>query len=100
MLPGVAFRARLYRLLLNKRVWGLVALALIAATYPVSCGVLGGRLVTSKLATKLSIPVEYGKARAGWGALHIFDLVLGPKARPLLTIARADICSSATTPCV
>src|ERR1039457_3343203 len=87
MLPGVAFRARLYRLLLNKRVWGLVALALIAATYPVSCGVLGGRLVTSKLATKLGIPVEYGKARAGWGALHIFDLVLGPKARPLLTIA-------------
>jgi hypothetical protein len=91
MLPGVAFRARLYRLLLNKRVWGLVVLAIIAATYPVSCGALGGRLVTSKLATKLGIPVEYGRARAGWGALHISDLVLGAKARPLLTIAKADI---------
>ncbi|HEX7501217.1 MAG TPA: biosynthetic peptidoglycan transglycosylase [Polyangia bacterium] len=91
MLSGVAFRARLSHLLLNKRVWGGVALALIAVTYPISCGVLGGRLVTSKLATKLGIPVEYGKARAGWGALHISDLVLGPKARPLLTIAKADI---------
>ncbi len=91
MLPGVAFRARLNRLLLNKRVGGLVALAIVAATYPVSCGALGGRLVTSKLAAKLGVPVEYGKARAGWGALHISGLVLGPKASPLLTIAKADI---------
>ncbi len=91
MLPGVAFRARLYRLLLNKRAWGLVVLAIVAATYPVSCGVLGGRLVTSKLASKLGIPVEYSKARAGWGGLHLSGLVLGPRARPLLTIAKADI---------
>jgi hypothetical protein len=47
--------------------------------------------VTSKLATKLGLPVEYSTARAGWGALHLSDLVLGPKARPLLTIAKADI---------
>jgi Membrane carboxypeptidase (penicillin-binding protein) len=91
MLPGVALRARLHHLLLNKRVWCLIALAGLLATYPISCGVLGGRLVTSKLATKLGIPVEYSKARAGWGALHISDLVLGPMDRPLLTIAKADI---------
>jgi hypothetical protein len=91
MLPGVAMRTRLHLLLLNKRVWILVALVALVATYPISCGVLGGRLVTSKLATKLGMPVEYSKARAGWSGLHISDLVLGPKARPLLTIAKADI---------
>ncbi|HEX7506997.1 MAG TPA: hypothetical protein VF550_09510, partial [Polyangia bacterium] len=91
MLPRVALRTHLHHLLLNKRAWVLVALAALMATYPISCGVLGGRLVTSKLATKLGIPVEYGKARAGWTSLHISDLVLGPKARPLLTIAKVDI---------
>jgi hypothetical protein len=91
MLPGVATRTRLYRLLLSKRVWALVGLIALAATYPITCGVLGGRLVTSKLASKLGVPVEYGRARAGWGALHILDLVLGPKGRPILTIAKADI---------
>ena len=84
-------RTRLHHLLLNKRVWILVALVALVATYPISCGVLGGRLVTSKLATKLGMPVEYSKARAGWSGLHISDLVLGPKARPLLTVAKADI---------
>jgi hypothetical protein len=91
MLPGVALRTRLHHLLLSKRVWILVAIVALVATYPISCGVLGGRLVTSKLAAKLGMPVEYGKARAGWSGLHISDLVLGPKARPLLTIAKADI---------
>ena len=91
MLPGVALRTRLRTLLLNKRVWGLVALVALAATYPISCGVLGGRLVTSKLSAKLGIPVEYDKARAGWGSLRLSNLVIGPKARPLLTIAKADI---------
>jgi hypothetical protein len=91
MLPGVAFRTRLHHLLLNKRVWVLTALVALAATYPISFGALGGRLVTSKLATKLGLSVEYSKARAGWSGLHISDLVLGPKARPLLTIANADI---------
>jgi len=91
MLPRVAFQTRLRTLLLSKRVWALVALVALAVTYPMSCGVLGGRLVTSKIATKLGVPVEYGKARAGWGALHLSDLVVGPKARPLVTVAKADI---------
>jgi hypothetical protein len=91
MLPGVTKRARLYSLLLNKRVWCLVALGALLATYPFSCGALGGRLVTSKLATKLGIPVEWGKARAGWTSLRISGLVFGPKDRPILTIAKADI---------
>jgi hypothetical protein len=91
MLPGVALRTRLKHLLLNKRVWILVALVALVATYPISCGALGGRLVTSKLATKLGMPVEYLKARAGWGGLTISELVIGPKSRPLMTIAKASI---------
>ncbi len=82
---------RLKSLLVNKRVWCLVALAVVAGTYPFSCGVLGGRLVTSKLAAKLGVPVEYHKARAGWGTLRISDLTIGAKDRPLLTVALADI---------
>ncbi|HEY5285342.1 MAG TPA: biosynthetic peptidoglycan transglycosylase, partial [Polyangia bacterium] len=65
--------------------------AALLATYPLSCGALGGRLVTSKLAAKLGIPVEYSKARAGWGSLHLSDLSIGPRNRPLLTIAKTDI---------
>jgi hypothetical protein len=91
MLPGVALRARFSRLLLDKRAWGLVACAVLAVTYPFACGALGGRLVTSKLSAKLGVQVEYGKARAGWGSLGIGNLVIGPKERPLLTIARADV---------
>ena len=82
---------RLKSLLVNKRVWCLVAFAVLAGTYPFSCGVLGGRLVTSKLAAKLGVPVEYRKARAGWGTLRISDLTIGAKDRPLLTVALADI---------
>jgi hypothetical protein len=91
MLPGVALRTRLKHILLNKRVWILAALVVLAATYPISCGALGGRLVTSKLAAKLGMPVEYGKARAGWSGLSISELVIGSKSRPLLTIAKASI---------
>ena len=82
---------RLKRLLLNKRVWVLVPLAIALATYPISCGALGGRLVTSKLSAKLGMPVEYGKARAGWSTLRISNLTVGPKARPLVAMASADI---------
>jgi hypothetical protein len=91
MLPGVALRARFSRLLLDKRMWGLVACAVLVVSYPFACGALGGRLVTSKLSAKLGVQVEYGKARAGWGSLGIGNLVIGPKERPLLTIARADV---------
>ena len=91
MLPGVGLTGRLKNLLVNKRVWGIVAFAVLAGTYPVSCGVLGGRLVTSKLATKLGVPVEYAKARAGWGVLRLSGLTIGPKDRPLLTVVTAEI---------
>ena len=91
MPPGVGLNDRLKNLLVNKRAWGLVALAVLAGTYPLSFGVLGGHLVTSKLAAKLGVPVEYKKARAGWGGLRISDLTVGPKDRPLLTVAMADI---------
>jgi hypothetical protein len=95
MPPGVAPRARFRRLLLYKRAWGLVAGVALVATYPFSCGALGGRLVTSKLAAKLGVPVEYSKARAGWTSLGIWNLVVGEKGRPLLTIAKADVPFSA-----
>jgi len=45
MWPGRAFAGRLKRLLLNKRVWVLVPLATLLATYPISFGALGGRLL-------------------------------------------------------
>ena len=88
-------RARIRRLLLDKRVWGLVACAVLAATYPLSCGALGGRLVTSKLAAKLGVEVTYRKARAGWTSLGISNLTIGPKNQPILSIARADVPFSA-----
>jgi hypothetical protein len=91
MPPGVALRARIYRLLLDKRAWAVVVCAILAATYPFSCGALGSRLVTSKLAAKLGVEVECKKARAGWSSISIWNLTIGPKARPLLTIARADV---------
>jgi hypothetical protein len=91
MWPGRAFAGRLKRLLLNKRVWVLVPLATLLATYPISFGALGGRLVTSKLAAKLGMPVEYDKARAGWSTLRISNLTIGPKARPLVAMKSAEI---------
>jgi hypothetical protein len=91
MPPEVGPTSRLKHLLANKRVWGLVALAVLVGTYPFSCGFLGGRLVTSKLATKLGVPVEYGKALAGWGILSLTNVTVGTRARPLATIAKVDI---------
>ena len=95
MPPRVALRTRLQHLLLDKRVWVLAILAGLGGTYPFSCGALGGRLVTSKLAVKLGVPVECGKARAGWGVLRISNLTVGPKDRPILSIAQAVISLSA-----
>jgi len=91
MLPGVATRSPIHRILLDKRVWGLVACAIIAAIYPFSCGALGGRLVASKLSEKLGVEVTYRKARAGWTSLTIWNLTIEPKSGPLLSIARADV---------
>jgi hypothetical protein len=95
MPPGVALRTRFHRLLLDKRTWAFVAIAVLAVTYPFSCGALGGRLVASKLAAKLGMPVAYGRARAGWTALHISDLTIGPRDRALVSIGKADIPFSA-----
>lgn len=91
MPPRVAVRDRINRLLHDKRVWGLVAFAVLAGAYPFSCGALGGRLVTSKLAAKLGVEVEYKKARASWASLRLWHLTIGPKARPLLRVARVDV---------
>lgn len=41
------------------------------------------------------MPVEYGKARAGWSSLRLSNLTVGPKAQPLVTMASADISFSA-----
>jgi len=91
MLPRVGATARFLKLLANKKVWMLLAVVALVATYPYSCGALGGRLVASKLAEKLALPVDYSRARAAWGDLRIFDLTLGPRQRPLLAVARTDI---------
>ena len=95
MPPGVALHTRLHSLLVSKRVWGGFALAVLVATYPFSCGALGGRLVSSKLSAKLGVEVKYRKARAGWNSLKIWNLTIGPKARPLLAIAKAEVSFSA-----
>jgi hypothetical protein len=91
MWPGDVITGRLKRLLLSKRVWGLVLLVTLVATYPISCGILGGRLVTSKLSAKLGMPVEYTKARAGWNTLRISGLTIGPQAEPLVAMTSAEI---------
>jgi hypothetical protein len=91
----IALPARLRRLLLDKRIWGIVACAVLVTVYPFSCGALGGRLVSSKLAAKLGTEVEYSKARAGWGSLGIWNLTIGPQAKPLLVIAKAEVSFSA-----
>jgi len=89
--PGDGLKGRCKRLLLNKRTWVLVPLAVLLGAYPFWCGALGGWLVTSKLSAKLGLPVECAKARAGWGSLHLSSLTVGPKARPLVAMASADI---------
>jgi hypothetical protein len=91
MLPRVVLPARLRRLIVDKRVWGLAAFIALAATYPLSCGALGGRLVSSKLAARLGVEVSYAKSRAGWGSLDLWNLTIGPKSQPLLTIAKAEV---------
>jgi hypothetical protein len=88
---GEGFAGRLQRLLLNKRVLIVVPLVALVATYPLSCGMLGGRLVTSKLSAKLGMPVEYAKARAGWGVLHLYGLTLGAESAPLVAMASVEI---------
>jgi hypothetical protein len=91
MLPRVALSARFRRLILDKRIWALFVIVVLAGTYPFSCGVLGGRLVTSKLAAKLGVPVECKKSRAGWGILRLSQLTVGADDRVLLTIGRTEI---------
>jgi hypothetical protein len=91
MPPGVALRERIHRLLLDKRAWALLACAVLFGTYPLACGALGGRLVTSKLSAKLGVEVQYKKARAGFRSLSLWHLTIGPRSRPLLRIARADV---------
>jgi len=88
---GDGFVARLLRLLFNRRVLVLVPLVALLATYPISCGVLGARLVMSKLSAKLGMPVTCGKARAGWGSLRLYNLSVGPKAQPLVAMTSAEI---------
>ncbi len=95
MLPRVALRSHLSRVFLDRRIWALVVLAGVGATYPMSCGALGGYLVTSKLSTKLGVPVHCRLVRAGWSALHVADLTVGRKGEELLTIPKAEIPFSA-----
>jgi hypothetical protein len=84
-------RARTIRLLRDKRAWVVVACLGLGGTYPFSCGALGSRLLTSKLATKLGVEVSCKKARAGWGSLTLWNLTVGSRQRPLLAIARVDV---------
>jgi len=65
------------------------------ATYPRAVGALGGYLVTSKATAKLGVSVEAQRARAGWGVLRLYGVVVGRNQGPLLTVDSLQIPFSA-----
>ncbi len=97
--PRMPLIVRLLRflktILLDRRVWALSIVAGAVATYPIAVGALGGYLVTSKAAAKLGVSVEVQRARAGWGVLRLYGLVVGREQGPLLTVDRVAIPFSA-----
>src|ERR1700690_2504949 len=95
MPPIVRLLRFLKTVLLDRRVWALSIVAGAVATYPLALGALGGHLVTSKAAAKLGVSVEVRRARAGWGVLRLYGVVVGREQGPLLTVDRVAIPFSA-----
>ena len=77
MPPAVKILRFLKIILLDRRVWALSIFAGAVASYPFALGALGGHLVTSKAAAKLGVSVEAQRARAGWGVLRLYGVVVG-----------------------
>jgi hypothetical protein len=95
-MPPVVKHLRLFKtILLDRRVWALSIFAGAVASYPIALGALGGHLVTSKAAAKLGVPVEAQRARAGWGVLRLYGVVVGKDKGPLLTADSLEIPFSA-----
>ena len=65
------------------------------AAYPMAMGALGGHLVTSKAAAKLGVSVEAQRARAGWGGIRLYGVVIGRDKGPIMTVDRLEIPYSA-----
>jgi len=82
MPPIVRSSRFLKTILLDRRVWALSIAAGVVATYPLALGALGGHLVTSKVAAKLGVSVEAQRARAGWGVLRLYGVVVGKDQAP------------------
>ena len=82
-------------ILLDRRVWALGLVGGAVAAYPFAVGALGGHLVTSKAAAKLGVSVEAQQARAGWGVLRLYGVVVGRNQGPLLTVDSLQIPFSA-----
>jgi hypothetical protein len=95
MPPAVKSLRFLKTILLDRRVWALGIVAGAVASYPVAVGALGGHLVTSKAAAKLGVSVEAQRARAGWGVLRLYGVVVGRDKGPLLTVDSLEIPFSA-----
>jgi len=95
MSPAVKLLRFLKTILLDRRVWALGIVAGAVASYPTAIGALGGHLVTSKAAAKLGVSVEAQRARAGWGVLRLYGVVVGKDKGPLLTADSLEIPFSA-----
>jgi hypothetical protein len=95
MSPLVRLLRFLKAILLDRRVWALSLVAGAVATYPRAVGALGGYLVTSKATAKLGVSVEAQRARAGWGVLRLYGVVVGRNQGPLLTVDSLQIPFSA-----
>jgi Transglycosylase len=95
MPPAVKSLRFLKTILLDRRVWALGIVAGAVASYPFALGALGGHLVTSKAAAKLGVSVEAQRARAGWGVLRLYGVVVGRDKGPLLTVDSLEIPFSA-----
>ena len=95
MPPIVKYLRYLKAILLDRRVWALGIVAGAVASYPVALGALGGHLLTSKAAAKLGVSVEAQRARAGWGVLRLYGVVVGKDKGPLLTADSLEIPFSA-----
>ena len=91
MSPAVKLLRFLKTILLDRRVWALGIIAGAVASYPTAIGALGGHLVTSKAAAKLGVSVEAQRARAGWGVLRLYGVVVGKDKGPLLTADSLEI---------
>ncbi|MGB8295553.1 MAG: biosynthetic peptidoglycan transglycosylase [Polyangia bacterium] len=95
MAPLVRLLRFFKAVLLDRRVWALGLVAGAVAVYPLAVGALGGHLVTSKAAAKLGVSVEAQRARAGWGMLRLYGVVVGRNQGPLLTVDSLQIPFSA-----